>query len=86
MACWLRLPDGVDADQVAEEAGRRGVAVTAGSAFHVDGTGRGGMRLCFVREDEGRIGEGIRRLAETIRELSTRRPVRGIEGAAAPVL
>lgn len=86
MACWLRLPRGVEAELVAEEAGRRGVAVSPGTAFHVDGGGRDGMRLCFVREDEERIHEGIRRLAETIRDLSARRPARGIEGAAAPML
>jgi DNA-binding transcriptional MocR family regulator len=86
MACWLRLPKGIDSEVVAEEAGRRGVAVTPGPAFHVDGGGRDGMRLCFVREGEERIAEGIRKLAETIRDLSARRPARAIEGAAAPVL
>jgi 2-aminoadipate transaminase len=75
MTVWLRLPKGIDSDTVSGEALRRGVAVTPGTAFHPDGGGRDAVRLCFVREDEERIAEGVRRLAETIRELTARDPM-----------
>ncbi len=86
MTLWMRLPAGVDSDRVSDEATRRGVAVNAGSLFYLDGGGRDGLRLCFVREDEERIRKGIRILAETLVDEFARRPAREREGAAAPIL
>jgi 2-aminoadipate transaminase len=86
MTLWLWLPRGLDSETVAREALRRGVALSAGTTFCVDGGGRDGLRLCFIRESEERIREGVERLAETIREMSTRLPAREQEGAAAPIL
>ena len=82
----LFLPKGVDSEEVAREALRRGVAVTPGTAFHVDGRGRDGLRLCYVREDEKRIRQGIRLLAETVREQSAHAPARPADSAAEPML
>jgi 2-aminoadipate transaminase len=86
MTLWLWLPKGLDSETVANEALAGGVAVTPGTAFHASGGGRDGVRLCYVREDEGRIAEGIRRLARTMREHLARSPSREREGAAAPIL
>jgi 2-aminoadipate transaminase len=86
MCLWLRLPKGLDADELAGEALRRGVAVSAGTAFHTNGGGWDGLRLCFIREDEERIRTGIRMLAETIESGIARRSPRESEGAAAPIL
>lgn len=86
MCLWLRMPKGLDADEVAREALRRGVAVSAGTAFHTNGGGWDALRLCFIREDEERIRTGIRLLAKTIEDGIVRRPTRETEGAAAPIL
>ena len=86
MCLWLWLPKGLDADDLAAEAQRRGVAVSPGTAFHAHGGGWDGLRLCFIREDERRIREGIRLLAETIKDGIARRPARESDRAAAPIL
>jgi GntR family transcriptional regulator/MocR family aminotransferase len=86
MCLWVRLPKGLDADEVAGEALRRGVAVSPGTAFHTSGGGWDGLRLCFIREDDERIRAGIRLLAGTIEDGISRRPARESEGAAAPIL
>ena len=86
MTLWIWLPKGLDSEEVVREALRRGVAVTAGTTFHIDGRGRDGLRLCYIREDEKRIREGIRLLAETVREQSAHRPAREADSAAAPML
>jgi DNA-binding transcriptional MocR family regulator len=86
MCLWLHLPKGLDADELAGEALRRGVAVSAGTAFHTNGGGWDGLRLCFIREDEERIRAGIRQLALTIEDGIVRGHSRESEGAAAPIL
>jgi DNA-binding transcriptional MocR family regulator len=86
MCLWVRLPKGLDADELAGEAQRRGVAVSAGTAFHTNGGGWDRLRLCFIREDEERIRAGIRLLAGAIEDGMERRPARESEGAAAPIL
>jgi 2-aminoadipate transaminase len=86
MTLWLWLPRGLDSETVADDALARGVAVNPGTAFHIGGGGRDGLRLSYIREDEDRIREGIRRLAVTIQEQMARSPSREREGAAAPIL
>jgi 2-aminoadipate transaminase len=65
---WATLPEHVSADAMLDAALRRGVVYVAGSAFFVDGSGHNTMRLCFSAPTPERIGEGISRLAATIRE------------------
>ncbi len=86
MTLWMWLPRGLDSETVSDEAVSRGVAVNPGTAFHIDGGGRDGLRLCYIREDEERIRQGVRLLAQTIREQMARSPSRDREGAAAPIL
>jgi 2-aminoadipate transaminase len=87
MCVWMRLPRGFDADLIAAEALRRGVAGSSGSAFYLDAAdGRHGIRLCFIRESEERIRTGIRILADTINEGIARSGAHNSEGAAAPIL
>jgi DNA-binding transcriptional MocR family regulator len=64
---WLTLPDGVDAGELAMRAAESGVAVVPGSLFFSDDRGGDNVRLSFSLVDEGKIDEGIRRLASLVK-------------------
>jgi GntR family transcriptional regulator/MocR family aminotransferase len=65
----LTLPPGMDATVLLERAAPRGVVFTAGNAFFVDGGGERMLRLSFSALPLAQIDEGIRRLAEIIRDV-----------------
>src|SRR3984893_4801115 len=65
----LTLPPGMDATLLLERAAPRGVVFTAGNAFFVDGGGERMLRLSFSALPLAQIDEGIRRLAEIIRDV-----------------
>ena len=71
----VTLPPGLDAGTLLPRAVERGVAFTPGAPFFVDGGGERTLRLSFSSVAAGRIDEGVRRLAETIRMARAR--VRG---------
>lgn len=65
---WVTLPEGLDTERMLPKALERKVAYVIGSPFFVDGSGRNTMRLSFAIATRGQIEEGIRRLAEVVRE------------------
>ena len=71
---WLRLPEGMNADELFYEAIKENVAYVIGSAFHCDGSGQNTMRLNFSYPSEEQIDEGIRRLAQVIKKNLKTRP------------
>lgn len=69
---WVRLPEPLRASEL--PLGRFGVAVGVGATFAVRGDSMAGnsgfdrgMRVCFAWEEEGRLVEGVRRLAGAVR-------------------
>jgi len=83
----VTLPAGMDAGVLLPQAIERGVAFTPGAPFFVDGGGRQTLRLSFSSVAAGRIEEGVRRLAETIKSARSRRRDRDrVERAAVPVV
>jgi len=83
----VTLPAGLDAAVLLLRALERGVAFTPGAAFFVDGSGGSTLRLSFSSVPGGKIDEGVRRLAETIKTARGR--LRGrdrVERAAVPVV
>ena len=74
---WLTLPESLNARALAAEAKEEeNVIIAPGSLFGVDGDSREedferGIRLCFSWEDEKKLGEGIERLARTVRRMQT---------------
>ncbi len=83
----LTLPAGLDADVLLPAAIERGVAFTPGAAFFVDGGGERTLRLSFSSVPAGRIDEGVRRLAETIKAARGRIPDRArTAGLAVPTV
>ena len=81
----VTLPPGLDAEALLPAAIERGVAFTPGAAFFVDGGGARTLRLSFSTVAAGRIDEGVRRLAETIK-AARGSPRERVERAAVPVV
>jgi 2-aminoadipate transaminase len=64
----VTLPEGMDAVALLARGAERGVAFTPGNAFFIDGGGERTLRLSFSALPAGQIDEGVKRLAESIRE------------------
>lgn len=74
---WLRVPEGISADEMFYDAIEQKVAYVIGSAFHCDNTGQNTMRLNFSYPTEEQIHEGIKRLAEVIKkEIAKKSPIK----------
>jgi 2-aminoadipate transaminase len=80
----LTLPVGMDATSLLERAVQRGVVFTLGNAFFVDGGGERMLRLSFSALPLNQIDEGIKRLADTIRDAQRQPEPAGL--AAAPAV
>lgn len=65
---WATLPHELDADRLLDRAVTHGVVYVAGSAFFVNDRGGSQIRLSFSAPGHDQIREGVRRLAEAIRE------------------
>ncbi|CAB49116.1 aminotransferase-like domain-containing protein [Pyrococcus abyssi] len=68
MFVWVTLPDGIDSKKMLEKAVKKGVAYVPGEAFYAYRDVKNTMRLNFTYVDEDKIREGVKRLAETIKE------------------
>nr|1WST_A Chain A, multiple substrate aminotransferase [Thermococcus profundus] len=64
----VTLPEGIDTKLMMERAVAKGVAYVPGEAFFVHRDKKNTMRLNFTYVPEETIREGVRRLAETIKE------------------
>jgi 2-aminoadipate transaminase len=82
---WLRLPRELGPEAVFEEARRRGVLVSPGVLYGVDGTSTG-VRLTFCFEDEARLVEGGKRLAQAIDALLMKKKVKPISESVVGML
>ncbi|AEH25328.1 aminotransferase-like domain-containing protein [Pyrococcus yayanosii] len=69
MFVWVTLPENINATAMLERAVAKGVAYVPGEAFYAHRDVKNTMRLNFTYVDEAQIEEGIKRLAETIKEL-----------------
>ncbi|MFA4641182.1 aminotransferase-like domain-containing protein [Pyrococcus kukulkanii] len=68
MFVWVTLPEKIDTKLMLEKAVKRGVAYVPGEAFYAYRDVKNTMRLNFTYVDEDKIREGVKRLAETIKE------------------
>ena len=81
---WVKLPEGLDAQDMLPRAVTNLVAYVSGTAFYADGQGRDHMRLSFCYPTPERIREGVQRLARVVRaeaELVDMFGLRGDDGA-----
>jgi len=65
---WVRLPEGMSADDMFKDALKENVAYVIGSAFHSDGSGKNTMRLNFSFASPDQIDEGVKRLAAAVKK------------------
>jgi 2-aminoadipate transaminase len=72
---WVSLPKFIDTELMFRRAIEKKVAYVVGSAFYFDEPERNAMRLNFSYATVEQIEEGVKRLAETIRE-----EIRAVEG------
>ena len=71
---WLRLPNGMSANELLSIACKEGVAFVPGTYFFIDHlSGDEWMRLNFVSQPVNDIEEGIKRLGMAIRKMRTRK-------------
>jgi DNA-binding transcriptional MocR family regulator len=66
---WLRLPEGVDAQELLPIARRHDVAFQPGRAFSCTHGSQACVRLCFAYYDREQLAEGVRRLARALEAL-----------------
>jgi len=65
---WMRLPAGIDTTEMLDLAIEHKVAYVPGSASFVDGGGQNTLRLAYSLVLPEKIDEGVRRLADVVRE------------------
>ncbi|QOR70751.1 PLP-dependent aminotransferase family protein [Ruania alkalisoli] len=63
---WVRLPEGLDAQDMLPRAVTELVAYVPGTAFYADDQGKQFMRLSYCYPTAERIREGVRRLAGVV--------------------
>ncbi|MCR5710512.1 MAG: PLP-dependent aminotransferase family protein [Bacteroidales bacterium] len=66
---FLKIPKQYDTRELFDIAIKQNVAFVIGEAFHSDGSGKNTMRLNFSFASDEKIVEGVKRLANSIREL-----------------
>jgi 2-aminoadipate transaminase len=72
---WMWLPDRLDSEELLGSAIEHKVAYVPGASSYVDGGGKNTLRLSFSLCTPEQIDEGIRRLADVVREAIAARKV-----------
>jgi DNA-binding transcriptional MocR family regulator len=65
---WVKLPEGISAAKVFDDAIKEGVAFVPGKSFHPDGSGENTLRMNFANATHEMILEGIKRLAKVLKK------------------
>ena len=65
---FITLPEYMDAQELFLKAIKRKVAFVVGSVFHCDGSGKNTMRMNFSYASKEQNKEGVKRLAQVIKE------------------
>ncbi len=65
---FLTLPENMDAEILFKKAIEKNVAFVLGSVFHCNGSGKNTMRINFSYMPMDKTTEGVKRLAEVIKE------------------
>lgn len=68
MFLWVSLPERIDTKEIFVKAVEHNVAYVIGRPFHCDGSGSNTMRLNYSFPSVEQIDQGIKQLAETIKQ------------------
>ncbi|RME26529.1 MAG: PLP-dependent aminotransferase family protein [Deltaproteobacteria bacterium] len=63
---WVRLREGLDAEELLRKSVSNDVAFVAGRPFFIDGSGSNTMRLSFAQEAPERMTEAVKRLSDLL--------------------
>ncbi len=66
---FMTLPEYMDAEELFKKAIEKDVAFVLGSVFHCDGSGKNTMRINFSYMPMDKTTEGVKRLANAIKEM-----------------
>ncbi|HKN10832.1 MAG TPA: aminotransferase class I/II-fold pyridoxal phosphate-dependent enzyme, partial [Pseudomonadota bacterium] len=82
---WVKLPDVVDTQKLAQAALSSGVSINPGAEWSTDKSrGRSRLRLCFAHPSHAAIREGVGALAEVCRrEFGVPARIANVEQCAA---
>jgi DNA-binding transcriptional MocR family regulator len=69
---WLQLPEGVDAQELLDETGQRGVVFLPGHHMYASDGPRNTCRLCFSVPGEEEIEQGVAVIASALKRLMLR--------------
>lgn len=67
----VTVPEHIDTDKLFHQAIEHNVAFVVGSAFHCDDSGHNTMRINFSYPTQQQIDEGVKRLAQAIKDYPT---------------
>jgi DNA-binding transcriptional MocR family regulator len=70
---WLELPEAVDSERLFDRAIAEGISIAPGRIFSPCNRYRNFIRLSFGHPWSDEIEDGLRRLGQTVTELSSRR-------------
>ena len=79
---WVTLPEGIDARRMLEQALKKNLAFVPGGSFFPEKNRENTLRLNFSNMPEERIIEGVRRLAEVLRETMAAIATADLEASA----
>ena len=68
MFLWVWVPEGIDTKEMFPKALEKKVAYVIGEAFYPDRSVKNAMRLNFTYSSDEEIKDGVKRLADTIRD------------------
>lgn len=68
MFSWVTLPEGLDTEEMFDEAIDNDVAYVPGHAFYANNPKKNTMRLNYTYVEDEQIEEGVKRIAKTIKD------------------
>lgn len=72
MFLWVTLPEGMNAERLAQKCLNNGVAVVPGKSFYTDETSSSNLRMNFSNSPIETIEEGIKKMGQLIKLEATK--------------
>jgi DNA-binding transcriptional MocR family regulator len=66
---WIKMPDGIDEEEVFRKVVKRGTVFVLGSVFHPQAQKNGYIRISYCNTTEEQIEKGIKIIGEVLKEI-----------------